>query len=106
MILVVAEMVKNGFLQQDQFDPLDAHCVPEKQIQILMLMMDFYHRAQAVIKAGAPLVKITALPVREEIVRIKSTVENEKLEKIKDVEGHLEDQMGGLERMYRKVAAV
>ncbi|MCI1209766.1 MAG: V-type ATP synthase subunit A [Treponema sp.] len=106
LILVVAEMIKNGFLQQDQFDPVDAHCVPEKQIQILMLIMNFYHRAAAVIKAGAPLVKITALTVRDEIVRLKSLVENDKLEKIKAIEGHLDDQMSGLEKMYRKVAAV
>jgi V/A-type H+-transporting ATPase subunit A len=106
LILVVAEMIKNGFLQQDQFDPVDAHCVPEKQIQILMLIMNFYHRSAAVIKAGAPLVKITALSVRDEIIRLKSLVENDKLEKIKVIEGHLDDQMSGLEKMYRKVAAV
>jgi V/A-type H+-transporting ATPase subunit A len=106
LVLTVAEMIKNGFLQQSAFDAVDVYSVPEKQIQILMLMMDFYRRALQIIKQGAPLLKITALPVREEIVRIKSSVPNDKLDMIKDVQSHLEQQMGDLERMYRKVEAI
>ena len=102
LVLTVAEMIKNGFLQQSAFDAVDVYSVPEKQIQILVLMMDFYHRALSVIKQGAPLMKVNALPVREEIVRIKSTVPNDKLEMVKDIEGHLESQMGELERMYKR----
>src|SRR5574344_800309 len=106
LILKIAEMIKNGFLQQNAFDAVDVYSVPEKQIQILMLMMDVYTRALQIIKQGAPLLKITALPVREEIVRIKSSVPNDKLDMIKDVQSHLEQQMGDLERMYRKVEAI
>ena len=105
LVLTVAEMIKNGFLQQSAFDAVDVYSVPEKQIAILVLMMGFYRRALSVIKQGAPLLKVTALPVREEIVRIKSTVPNDKLEMIKDIEGHLESQMDELEKMYRKVGA-
>ena len=106
LVLTVADMIKNGFLQQSAFDAVDVYSLPEKQIQILVLMMAFYHRALAVIKQGAPLAKVTALPVREEIVRIKSTVPNDKLEMVNEIEGHLDAQMGELERMYRKVAAL
>jgi V/A-type H+-transporting ATPase subunit A len=106
LVLIVAEMIKNGFLQQSAFDDIDVYSVPEKQIHILQLMMDFYNRARQVIKQGAPLVKITALSVREEIVRIKTTVPNDKLEMIRDIEKNLEDQFDGLDRMYRKVDGV
>ena len=106
LILVVAEMIKNGFLQQNAFDQIDVYSVPEKQIQILQLMMLFYQRALAVVKLGAPLPQITVLPVREEIVRIKTTVPNDKLEMIKEVENHLDEQLGNIERMYRKVGTV
>ncbi len=106
LILTVAEMVKNGFLQQDQFDAVDAYCISEKQIAILVIIMDFYRRALAVIKEGAPLVRINSLPVKEEIVRIKSLITNDKVADIKIVEGHLDEQMGELERTYRKAGAV
>ena len=104
LVLIVADMIKNGFLQQNAFDDIDVYSVPEKQILILQLMMNFYHKALAAIKAGAPLVKVVALPVREEIVRIKTTVPNDNLEMIQDVAAHLEEQLGGIERLYRKVA--
>ncbi|MCR5725571.1 MAG: V-type ATP synthase subunit A [Treponema sp.] len=102
LVLTVADMIKNGFLQQSAFDAVDVYSVPEKQIQVLLLMMQFYERSLAVIKLGAPLLKVHELPVREEIVRIKSTVPNDKLEQIKDVENHLDEQFGALERMYRR----
>jgi len=106
LILTVAEMIKNGFLQQNAFDEIDVYSVPEKQILILVLMMDFYKRALDVIKAGAPLLKINSLPVREEIIRIKTSVPNEKLELIQNVRTHLDDQMQEVERIYNKVATV
>ena len=101
IILTVAEMIKNGFLQQSAFDAIDVYSVPEKQIAILLLIMDYYKRSLAVIKAGAPLVKVISLSVKDEIVRLKSTVPNDKLEMIKDTERHLDEQMSELERYYK-----
>jgi len=106
LILTVAEMIKNGFLQQDAFDKIDMYAVPEKQIQILLLIMNYYERALTVIKGGAPLIKITALPVRDEIVRAKQEIPNDKLDELKTIENHLEDQMGELERIYRRVDGI
>lgn len=106
LVLIAAEMIKNGFLQQNAFDEIDVYSVPEKQILILQLMMTYYHKSLSAIKSGAPLMKVTDLPVREEIVRIKTTVSNDRLEMIKAVEAHLEEQIGNIERQYRKVAAV
>lgn len=102
LVLSVCEMIKNGFLQQDAFDKVDAYSLPAKQLQILMLIMDYYQKASQVIKSGCPLLKLNELSVRNEIIRAKSTVENESLEKMDVIRGHLEDQMAELERTYRK----
>lgn len=101
IVLIVADMIKNGFLQQNAFDKIDVYSVPEKQIQILLLMMEFYRRGAAVIKYGAPLAKVNSLPVKEEIVRLKTTVPNDKLEMIKETESRFDQQMGELEQLYR-----
>ncbi len=103
LVLLVAEMIKNGFLQQSAFDKIDVYSVPEKQILILQLIMNFYSRALAVIKDGAPLVRISALSVREEIIRIKTSVPNDKLEMIQTVERHFDEQFSELEKLYRKL---
>ena len=102
LILVVSEMIKNGFLQQNAFDDIDVFSVPEKQILILELMIQFYKRSLSVIKQGAPLMKVTNLPVKEEIVRIKTSVANDNLNEISTVESHLEEQLSSLEKIYRR----
>jgi len=102
LILSVCEMIKNGFLQQDQFDKIDAHSVPAKQIKLLLIIMSFYEKALSLIKDGCPLIKILEVSVYSEIIRAKGTVENDKLDKLNVIESHLTDQMSELERMYRK----
>jgi len=103
IILVVAEMIKNGFLQQSAFDEADMFSVPEKQIMILVVIMEFYRRTLLVIRNGAPLGKIMALACREEIVRIKTSCGNENIAGISAVENRMQAQLDELDRMYRKV---
>ncbi len=104
LILRVAEMIKNGFLQQNGFDKVDCYCTASKQVKILELMMEFYVRALSVVKNGCPLTKVNALDVCEEIVRIKTGIPNDEIDKIHDVELHLERQFGELESIYSKAA--
>ena len=103
IVLVVAEMIKNGFLQQNAFDDIDVYSVPEKQILILSLIMEFYKKAQTLIKKGTPLVKINSLSVREEIIRIKTSIPNNELDKVNQIKSHLEEQFSSLEKLYNKV---
>ncbi|MCR5613635.1 V-type ATP synthase subunit A [Treponema sp.] len=101
LVLVVSDMMKNGFLQQNAFDKNDAYCSVEKQIKILVLMVKFYDRALAVVKAGAPLSKVIELECREKIVRIKSNIANDEIEKINEIENLLEQDFDALERIYK-----
>jgi V/A-type H+/Na+-transporting ATPase subunit A len=101
MILVAADMIKNGFLQQNSFDDVDMYSVPEKQVLILRLIMDFYDRSLRIIKAGAPLLKINSLSCKETLVRLKSTVENTDLGKFDDAETEMNEQLDVLERSYK-----
>ena len=102
LVLIVSEMIKNGFLQQNAFDAIDAYSVPQKQIKILLLIMDFYAKALDVVKAGCPLLKVSELSVRNEIVRAKLTVPNDNMDMLTVIGSHLEEQFAELERMYRK----
>ena len=106
IILVVAEMIKNGFLQQSAFDDADMYSVPEKQLLILSIMMSFYRRAAGIIRNGCPLAKITALPCRESIVRIKTACTNKDIAGIHAVEEQMNQQLDELDRLYRKAGVV
>lgn len=106
IILVVAEMIKNGFLQQSAFDEIDMFSVPEKQISILLIIMEFYRRSLQLIKNGAPLIKVSGLSSREEIVRIKTSIANGDNAGIAAVENRMHLQLDELERMYRKAEMI
>ena len=102
LVLTVSEMIKNGFLQQDAFDPVDQYSVPEKQVQILLLIMRYYDLAKEALKSGCPLIKVTELSVRNDIVRAKSRIGNEDMPKLSEISNELEDQMSDLLRTYKK----
>jgi V/A-type H+-transporting ATPase subunit A len=102
LILLTAEMIKNGFLQQNAFDDIDMFSAPEKQVLILKLIMDFYHRALEIIKAGSPLLKIRELPSMNTIVRIKSQVPNTNAAAIREIEEAMNGEMDKLEKEYKK----
>lgn len=84
LILITAELLKTGFLQQSSFDQVDMYCIPARQTMLLECIIAFHEAAENAIKSGVPLPKITGLPVREKLMRLKSTLSNEKVE-----EGHL-----------------
>ncbi|MCQ2578564.1 MAG: V-type ATP synthase subunit A [Treponema sp.] len=97
LVLKVAEMIKNGFLQQNAYDDIDKYCSTEKQITILELIMEYYRRALGVIKKGGLLSKVVSLPVCDELVRIKMLYKNEDVAKLEDIRARLDMQIGELE---------
>ncbi|EFW38521.1 V-type ATP synthase subunit A [Treponema phagedenis] len=101
IILVVSDMIKNGFLQQNAFDSIDVFSVPEKQVLILVIIMEFYERAMVSIKRGAPLIQITALNCVEKIIRIKTTYENEDIAGIQAVGEQMRKEFEELDSVYK-----
>jgi V/A-type H+-transporting ATPase subunit A len=101
LILLAAEIIKNGFLQQNSFDNIDMYCVPMKQIRLLELIMEFYDRASTCIKLGAPILKITSLSLRESLSRLKSSVKNDDPGGFAEFEQEMKNDLEALERSYR-----
>lgn len=100
LVLKVADMIKNGFLQQNAFDDIDKYCSTDKQIAILELIMEYYERALNCINKGATLSQVAALPVCEQITRIKMTVPNENMKEISKIRENLDSQIGEIERLF------
>jgi V/A-type H+-transporting ATPase subunit A len=83
-ILFIAEMIKNAFLQQNAFDPIDKYCEPEKQLKLLKTILDLYKKGAELVQAGISVMDIAALVVVSEMVRLKSEVPNEETERIEE----------------------
>jgi len=101
LILLTAQIIKDGFLQQDTFDETDMFCVPEKQVRLLQLIMEFHERAFICIELGAPITKITGTGLKEKISRLKSTIKNDNINLINEFESMMRNTLEDLEKTYR-----
>ena len=101
LILETARLLREGFLQQNALDDVDAYSTIQKQIQMLDLILHFHERAQRIIKRGAPIAVIHRLPVVDTLIRMKSTVPNDKLSKLDDIAKAIDEQMDQLETEYK-----
>jgi V/A-type H+-transporting ATPase subunit A len=106
LILLTAEIIKDGFLQQNSFDEVDMYCIPAKQVRLLELIINFHKSAELCIKLGAPLIKITSLPIRERLARLKSEIRNEDTAALTEFEREMRESLGELERSYRTKGAL
>jgi V/A-type H+-transporting ATPase subunit A len=93
LILEVAGMFKDAFLQQNAYDQVDAFCSAAKQYRMLRIIVAFYRLSSEAIKKGATLVGIKKLKVVHEIMQMKYTYTNDEAEKLDQLEKKLEESM-------------
>jgi V/A-type H+-transporting ATPase subunit A len=82
LVLDVARMIREGFLQQNAFDPVDSYCSVEKQYKMLKLFVDFYENAKIALEKNVPLTKIRTMPVIVKLMRCRYTIPNDKTEEL------------------------
>jgi len=101
MVLETTRLIREGILQQNATEAVDAYSSIEKQIRLLELVLYFHDRGMAIVKRGAPINLIHDLPVVDRIIRAKSTVTNEALEGFDVIQQEIDEQMGQLDAEYR-----
>jgi V/A-type H+/Na+-transporting ATPase subunit A len=101
MVLETSRLIREGILQQNATDPVDAYSPVEKQIRMLELVLYFHERGMSIIKRGAPISMIHDLPVVDTLIRMKSNVANDQLEKFEDIQKAIDEQMSQLDAEYR-----
>jgi V/A-type H+-transporting ATPase subunit A len=101
MVLETSRLIREGILQQNATDPVDAYSPVEKQIRMLELVLYFHDRGMNIIKRGAPINLIHDLPVVDQLIRMKSNVANDQLEKFDEVQKAIDEQMSQLDAEYR-----
>ncbi len=101
LVLETARLVREGFLQQNAMDAVDAFSTVQKQIRMLDLILHFHERGLKVVKRGAPISVIHDLPVVDMLIRMKTSVPNDQLEKLEDVRKAIDEQMSKLDTEYR-----
>ena len=100
LILETARLLREGFLQQNALDDVDAYSDIHKQIKMLNLILHFHSRAQRIIKRGAPIAVIHRMAVVDSLIRMKSQVKNDDLADLDIIAKAIDEQMDQLETEY------
>lgn len=87
MVLETARLIKDGFLKQNAFDPIDAFSTPQKQFRLLKMIMDIHRKSLELIERGVTTQQILQALGRLyiDIVKAKFTIPNDQLEKIDEI---------------------
>ena len=100
LILETARLLREGFLQQSALDEVDAYSTVKKQMHLLQVILHFHDRATHVIAKGCPIFVIHGLPVVNMLVRAKTGIPNERVERIDEIQRALDEQMDQVEKDY------
>jgi V/A-type H+-transporting ATPase subunit A len=73
LLLVIARMIREDFLQQSAYHEVDTYCPPAKAGLMLKTIMKFYDLAQGMLDSGAGIDSIRSSPMVYRISRMKDT---------------------------------
>ena len=93
LTLEVARMIREYFLQQNGFDPIDAYSGVQQQYAMAQAILTFQEEAKKAMAAGARLQDVVNVPARTELMRARFA------------EGYLEKIGGLVEAMVVEIAA-
>jgi len=101
LVLETARIIRTVFLQQNALDPVDTYCPPQKQFRMLKIIVDFHGLAERVVNKGAPVFKVTQLPVLQEILRMSTSVPNDKVNLLDELDEKVQKNFKELEASLR-----
>jgi len=99
IILEVARMLREDFLQQFAFDDVDAYCPPKKGYWLLRTILAFYDASVQAMSHGVSLRQILELPLRDRIAMLKTTPHEQALTEMPVLCDEIEKTVTGIEVM-------
>ncbi len=97
VILEVARMLREDFLQQFAFDEVDAYCPPKKAYLMLKAILAFYDASVQALQRGVSLRQVLELPLKDKIAEIKTTPHEEAIEMLPGFTGQISEDIAGIE---------
>ena len=84
--LETTRMIREDFLQQNAYHEVDTYCSPSKQYEMLKTILLFQKEATTALERGAASQDVIALPVKEEMGRMKFVSEDEFPANVKEIQ--------------------
>jgi V/A-type H+-transporting ATPase subunit A len=93
LLLLIARMIREDFLQQSAYHEVDTYCAPAKAGLMLKTIMKFYELAQEMLNSGAGIESIRSSPMVYRISRMKD-IPNEVFEqRVKELWSEMEQSL-------------
>ncbi|HDL86531.1 MAG TPA: V-type ATP synthase subunit A, partial [Candidatus Acetothermia bacterium] len=96
LILHVASLIKEGFLQQNAMDEIDRYSTPEKEFKMLDLIVKYEERAQKLVQGGLPIYRIQEMKVNIKLLTMKHEVADDKLDEMDTIEQEMNQEFDEL----------
>ncbi len=96
LVLLSAELIKEGFLVQNAYHEVDTYCSPKKQALLLKTLLEFYDRARPMIDAGVPISRIAEMRSLGLLRRLKFVPEEDFENAVKEAIAQLEAEISSL----------
>ena len=90
--LEVAELIKEAFLQQNAFDPVDSYCLPEKQLKMAEAILLLFRKGLEILERGVPVLQLRESPLMEEVARMKELPQDE-IDRIDSLMRRMEEEL-------------
>jgi len=103
LILFCAKLIKEGFLIQNAFDPIDNYTDAKKLMGIIKVILLLYQKAKILLGQGVIIEEIKDLNLINDILRMASTIPNEDFEKITELKEQLLKELEKLKLSYSRV---
>jgi V/A-type H+/Na+-transporting ATPase subunit A len=94
-VIYTTKSLREDYLQQNSFHEVDAYCSLSKQNAMLELILWVYKQTLAAVKEGIKVNQISALPINEQIARVKYDPDAEK--NINSIKKKFESEVSKLE---------
>ena len=93
LLLLVARMIREDFLQQSAFTDADSYCTPNKAGLMLKTILKFHEMAQEMLNAGITFDTVRSSPIVYRISRMKEIYNEEFTEKCKELWAEMDDTL-------------
>ena len=100
LILFVADIIKQAFLEQGAFDERDSYCPMEKQMKMMDCILRFHAAGVDALKTGMHVVALMNLDVVDRLRRMKTDVPNDDLSQLDAIRAQIEDATTRLKKEY------
>ncbi len=99
LLLLTNELIKEGLLRQNAFDPVDSYSEPERSILILKAIIDFHRLAEKLVRENVPIDRIIESPIVSRIKRAK--LDERKFDAIVDLLNEIREALSSIAEEYR-----